>query len=187
MFPFPDAESPTLLPMRLAFATLVAVSTFTSAAAAQTKAQLLEDWERQRTNVLAYLDAMPDSAMRYRPTPGVRDFAEQILHAVGTNLEVAALALRAEQTVPFTLDTAQVHEKGALRDYTDRVFTYMLDGLKRATPSQLMRQSSVFNLPPQSTTRWLLLSYEHSVWTLGQTVPYLRLNGVTPPGYKQPL
>ena len=30
------------------------------------------------------------------------------------------------------------------------------------------------------------LSFEHSVWTLGQLVPYLRLNGVTPPEYKMP-
>jgi hypothetical protein len=130
---------------------------------------------------------MPDSAMRYRPTPGVRDFAEQILHAVGTNLEVAARALRGEQNVPFSIDTTQIHQKAALHDYADRVYGYLLDALKGATPSQLMKQSALYNLPQQSATRWLQLSYEHAVWTLGQTIPYLRLNGVTPPGYKQPL
>lgn len=154
---------------------------------AQTKQQLVEDWERQRTNVLAYIDAMPDSAMAYRPTPGVRDFAEQILHAVATNLEVAAVALRGQPAVPFSLDTTQLHQKGALRDYTDRAYAYVLEALRASTPSQLLKQSVLYNLPAQSATRWLLLSYEHSVWTLGQTVPYLRLNGVTPPPYKQPL
>ena len=173
--------------MRSILATALALATMSIAARAQTKQQLIEDWERQRTNVVAYVDAMPDSAMGFRPTPGVRDFAEQIVHAVGTNVEVAAIALRGVQTVPFTIDSTQVHQKGALHDYTDRAFTYVLDALKSATPSQLLRQSSLFNLPAQSATRWLLLSYEHSVWTLGQTVPYLRLNGVTPPAYKQPL
>jgi hypothetical protein len=67
------------------------------------------------------------------------------------------------------------------------VYAYLLDALKSATPSQLLKQSSLYNLPAQSATRWLDLSYEHAVWTLGQTVPYLRLNGVTPPAYKQPL
>ena len=33
--------------------------------------------------------------------------------------------------------------------------------------------------------KWKLIqtAYEHAVWTLGATVPYLRLNGATPPGY----
>lgn len=173
--------------MRSLLAATVTLSMFATAARAQTKQQLIDDWERQRTNVLAYIDAMPDSAMAFHPTPGVRDFAQQIVHAVSTNLEVAATALRGLKEAPFTLDTAQLHQKAALRDYTDRAYGFLLDALKSATPSQLLKQSSVYTLPAQSATRWLTLSYEHAVWTLGQTVPYLRLNGVTPPGYKQPL
>jgi hypothetical protein len=156
-------------------------------ARAQTKQQLVEDWERQRTNFLAYIDAMPDSAMAFHPTPGVRDFAQQIVHAVSTNVDVAATALKGQKEAPFSLDTTQLHQKAALRDYTDRAFGYLLDALRASTPSQLLKQSSVYNLPAQSASRWLTLSYEHAVWTLGATVPYLRLNGVTPPGYKQPL
>lgn len=154
---------------------------------AQTKQQMIDDWERQRSNVLAYIDAMPDSAMAFHPTPGVRDFAQQIVHAVSTNLEVAATSLRGLKEAPFTLDSTQLHQKPALRDYADRAYVFLLDALKSATPSQLLKQSSVYNLSAQSASRWLTLSYEHAVWTLGQTVPYLRLNGVTPPAYKQPL
>lgn len=173
--------------MRYALTAAVALMAFASSARAQTKQQLIEDWERQRTNFLAYIDAMPDSAMTYAPTPGVRDFAQQIVHAVSTNLEVSAMALKGLPVAPFTLDTAQLHQKPALREYTDRAFGFVLDALKNATPSQLLKQSSVYNLPPQTASRWLTLSYEHAVWTLGQTIPYLRLNGVTPPAYKQPL
>jgi hypothetical protein len=165
----------------------LAVSTLGTTAYAQTKQQLIDDWERQRTNMLAYIDAMPDSAMSFHPTPGVRDFAQQIQHAVSTNLEVAAMALRGLNEAPFVIDSIQLHEKAALREYADRAYGFLLDALKSATPSQLLKQSSVYNLPPQSASRWLTLSYEHAVWTLGQTIPYLRLNGVTPPPYKQPL
>jgi len=163
------------------------VSTFLSVpAAAQTRAQLVSDWERQRANVLAYLDAMPDSAMGYHPTPGVRDFAQQIEHFVTTNLEVATRALRAASTAPFALDTTQMHQKAVLRDYTVKTYDYLLEALRTATPSQLNRQTAMYNQTPQSTTRLLFLAYEHAAWTLGQTVPYLRLNGVTPPAYRQP-
>lgn len=165
----------------------IGLTTLAATARAQTKQQLVDDWERQRSNMLAYIDAMPDSAMNFHPTPGVRDFAQQIQHAVSTNLEVAAMALRGLPQAPFTIDSTQLHEKAALRDYTDRAYGFLLDALRSATPSQLLKQSSVYNLPPQSAARWLTLSYEHAVWTLGQTIPYLRLNGVTPPTYKQPL
>jgi hypothetical protein len=53
---------------------------------------MVTDWERQKKNVLAYIDAMPDSAITFAPTPGVRNFAQQIQHFAGTNAEVAALA-----------------------------------------------------------------------------------------------
>lgn len=173
--------------MRSLLAATLALASLATSVRAQTKQQLVEDWERQRANVLAYIDAMPDSAMGFHPTPGVRDFAQQIVHFVSTNLEIAAIALRGLKEAPFTLDSAQLHQKAALRDYTDRSYAYLLEALRGATPSQLLKASSVYNLPPQSASRWLSLSYEHAAWTLGQTVPYLRLNGVTPPAYKQPL
>lgn len=173
--------------MRQLITAVLAVAALAASAHAQTKQQMIDDWTRQRANFLAYIDAMPDSAMAYHPTPGVRDFAEQIQHAVSTNLEVSAMALKGLAAAPFTLDSTQLHQKAALRDYTDRAYGFLLDALKNATPSQLLKQSSVYNLPPQSASRWLALTYEHAVWTLGQTIPYLRLNGVTPPPYKQPL
>lgn len=173
--------------MRSLLAAALAIMALAPSARAQTKQQMIDDWERQRANFLAYIDAMPDSAMTYQPTPGVRDFAQQIVHAVSTNLEVSAMALKGMAQAPFTIDSTQLHQKAALREYTDRAYGFLLDALKSATPSQLLKQSSVYNLPAQSTSRWLQLSYEHAVWTLGQTIPYLRLNGVTPPAYKEPL
>jgi hypothetical protein len=173
--------------MRHLLTAAIALTTFTASARAQTKQQMMDDWQRQRANFLAYIDAMPDSAMSYHPTPGVRDFAQQIQHAVSTNLEVSAMALKGLTAAPFTLDSTQLHQKAALREYTDRAYGFLLDALKNATPSQLLKPSSMYNLPAQSASRWLTLSYEHAVWTLGQTIPYLRLNGVTPPPYKQPL
>ena len=68
------------------------------------KQAMVADWERSRTNVLAYIDAMPDSALDYKPTPGVRSFAEQIDHIVSTNLEVAARALEGEKEMPKLAD-----------------------------------------------------------------------------------
>jgi len=169
--------------LRLVIPALLVAS---SALAQGAPAALLADWQRDKANVLAYVDAMPESAMAFRPTPGVRTFAQQFDHIVGTNVDVAALLL--QQQAPTLGDSAQyLHHKAALRAYVAATYDYVLSAMSRATPAQWNRSAPIYGMPPQLPARWLELSHEHSIWTLGQVVPYLRLNGVTPPSYSIPL
>jgi len=159
------------------------------AAAAQSAVNpdLLADWVRNRLAVLTYIDAMPDSATGFRPTPGVRTLAGQFDHIVSTNLDIAAIALRGLKAAPVLGDTAvYLHDKAALRKYAVATYDYFLSALKEATPAQLKRPVAMYGQPPQPAGRLAALAFEHSVWTLGQVVPSLRLNGVTPPAYKMP-
>jgi uncharacterized damage-inducible protein DinB len=147
----------------------------------------LADWQRNRATVLAYIDAMPDSATGYRPTPGVRTFAQQFDHIVSTNLDVAAIALRGLKASPALGDSAvYLHDKAALRRYADSTYGYLLAALHQASPARLRQPVAMYGQPPQAVARLVQLSFEHSVWTLGQVVPYLRLNGAKPPEYKMP-
>src|SRR3954470_19371951 len=98
---------------------------------AQTKNQMLADWTRLRETVLAYIDAMPDSAMTFHPTAGVRTFGEQIIHNPAINFEVAPRVLRAANTAPATPDTATTpKQKAALRDFADKSFAYVIDAIR---------------------------------------------------------
>ena len=161
--------------------------TTTAHAQAAVNSDLLADWVRNRLTVLTFIDAMPDSATDFRPTPGVRTFAGQFDHIVSTNLEVAAIALRGLKAAPVLGDTATyLHDKAALRKYAAATFDYLLSALTEATPAQLKRPVVMYGQPPQPASRLAALAFEHSVWTLGQVVPYLRLNRVTPPAYKMP-
>ena len=156
-------------------------------AQAAVPADVMADWERNRTAVLAYIAAMPDSAMGYRPTPGVRTFAEQFDHIVSTNLDVAAVALRGLKAAPSLGDSAvYLHDKAALEKYAAATYDYFLAALGGATAAQLAKPVAIYGQPPQPALRLVCLSFEHSVWTLGQVVPYLRLNGVKPPDYQMP-
>jgi len=158
-----------------------------STAQSQTYPDLLADWQRNRSAVLAYIDAMPDSATGFRPTRGVRTFAQQFDHIVTTNLEVATVALRGQKTAPALGDsTVYLHDKAALHRYAEATYDYFLKALQEAKPAQLTRPVSIFGQKPQPAIRLAALSLEHAVWTLGQVVPYLRLNGVTPPEYQMP-
>jgi uncharacterized damage-inducible protein DinB len=148
---------------------------------------VLADWERNRTAVLAYIAAMPDSAMGYRPTPGVRTVAQQFDHIVTTNLEVAAIALKGLSAPPALGDSAvYLHNKASLAKYAAATYDYFLAALQAATAAQLAKPVAIYGQPPQPALRLVNLSFEHAVWTLGQLVPYLRLNGVKPPDYQMP-
>ncbi|HEY8258675.1 MAG TPA: DinB family protein [Gemmatimonadales bacterium] len=174
--------------MHLLTLTLLALAVAVPAAAQNALSpDQMADWQRNRTAVLAYIDAMPDSAAGFRPTPGVRTLAEQFDHIVSTNLYVAAVAIRGLKAPPQLGDSARfLHDKAALRKYADTTYGYMVGALQQATPAQLRRPVAIFGQPPQPAARLAALSFEHSVWTLGQVVPYLRLNGVTPPEYHMP-
>jgi uncharacterized damage-inducible protein DinB len=171
----------------LLFTLLLLTCPLTSRAQSSAPGDLLADWERNRATVLAYIDAMPDSAMGYQPTPGVRTFAQQFDHIVSTNLDVAAMALRNLRRAPQLGDsTVYLHDKAALRSYADTTYGYFLAALRSAQPAQLSRRVAMYGQPPQPAVRLATLAFEHAVWTLGQVVPYLRLNGVTPPEYRMP-
>lgn len=171
--------------MALATAALVLLP---RAGRTQTKQDLLSDFNRERENVLAYVDAMPDSALGFRPTAGVRSFAEQIEHILQADLDVASVGLNGTSAAPIAPDTATIlHQKAALRAYAGRVYDYVLESIRSATPVAFTRQVQLYGQPPAAAGRQLAYAHEHAVWTLGATIPYLRLNGVTPPAYKLPL
>ncbi len=167
--------------------TMVLVGLVAGSLHAQTvSSSRVTDWERNRHNVLAYLDAMPDSALEFRPTPGVRTLAGQFDHIISTNLDVAA-AVRGLAHGPVLGDSAKfLHDKAALKAYATAVYDYVLETVRSPAAADTTRKFPVYGQPPEAAGRWLELSLEHSVWTLGQVVPYLRLSHATPPAYDMP-
>lgn len=171
--------------------TLLAATMLFSATAAlgqaPPKATILSDWERTRSNLLAYVDAAPDSMLGFRPTPGVRTYAEQFEHVVQSDIDVAAMAIKRLERPPVLGDsTRYLHNKAALRAYVAASYDYVIAAIREATPAQLNRVSSMYRQPEAPAWRWLQLAHEHSIWTFGQVIAYLRLNHVTPPPYNMP-
>jgi hypothetical protein len=147
------------------------------------KSVLVEVVEGHKASVLRYLDAAPDSMLGFRTTPGVRTFAEQIEHAAGSDAFIAHLAIAGNSNVPSFGDTAVFrHNKSALRAYTVKAMDHTLAMLKGLTDAQLVQPMTMMNMT-KPRYRFLLELLDHLPWTLGQTVPYLRMNHVTPPEY----
>jgi uncharacterized damage-inducible protein DinB len=136
-----------------------------------------------KASVIRYIDAAPDSMLGFRPTKGVRTFAEQIEHAAGSDALIAHLAITGSMSVPSLGDSAvYLHNKAALKAYAVAAMDHTIAMLKGVTDAQMLENIVQFG-NKVTRGRALMELLDHFPWTLGQTVPYLRLNGVTPPAY----
>lgn len=136
-----------------------------------------------KASLLRYLDAAPDSMMGFRTTPGVRTFAEQIEHAASADAFIAHMAITGNMNIPSFGDTAVIrHNKAALRAYAVKAMDHTLAMLNTVTDAQLSEPVTMMRMT-KPRYRFLVETLDHFPWTLGQTVPYLRMNGVTPPAY----
>lgn len=146
------------------------------------KEMRIQDLERQRKNVLDYVNVAPDSMLTFRSTPGVRTYAQQIHHIASATSGILAQAL-ATTDKPPAADTAQVfRNKAALAAFVNASYDFAVKAVREAQGPALMQEKTFFGMT-RTGMRWVEGAVEHAAWTLGQTVPYLRMNGVTPPNY----
>lgn len=173
---------------RLAASMLAILLLLAPAASAQTldvdafRASTLDDFQRMRGNVLQIVDAMPDSALHFAPTPGVRNFAEQIEHVVLGNVNIVASGLDADR-IPLGDKSVYLNDRAELRAFVSRGFDRVREIIQGMSDAELQEEGTLFGQIPTPKWKIVELAYEHGVWTMGSLVPYLRLNGVTPPSY----
>ncbi len=164
--------------------TLLAASFAALPVAAQiTRESLIDVVQVHKAAVLRYVDAAPDSMLGFRPTPGVRTFAEQIEHAAGSDALIAHLAITGSDKVPALGDPkVYLTNKAALKTYAAAAMDHTIAMLRGLSDAAMNEEITQFG---HKVTRYraLMELLDHFPWTLGQTVPYLRLNGVTPPEY----
>lgn len=145
--------------------------------------KLQDDFSRLRANVLGMVDAMPAAGLRSAPTDGVRDFAQQVEHVAIGAVNIIASGVDADR-IPLGMDPEiYLNDKEALMAFVNLAFDRVDRMLAEMSQEDLMAPGSLFG--QLERPRWMIVeaAYEHGVWTLGATVPYLRLAGSAPPGY----
>jgi hypothetical protein len=163
--------------------TLLLASATSASAQVPSKDYLISGFERQKAVLLQYVDAMPDSAMRFRPSPGVRDYSEQLEHIAQATVNITRQLLAAPPALP-ALPTKEQYlgDRAAMRSFVEGSFDGAIALVRAMTAADLTNDKALFGLT-RTGWQWVIGVQEHSAWTLGATVPYLRLNGVTPPSY----
>ena len=147
---------------------------------------LVNEWTRARLGVKEYIEAMPDDAIGFKPTPEIRSFAEQMLHLAGGNYMFAAVASGKENPWDFTKgkDPVNVPEfkqsKAALLKFVMDSYDFAIEAVKGLSSAQLDEVVQLFSM---KMPRHMILTkgIEHAAHHRGQTTIYLRLKGITPP------
>lgn len=170
---------------RAACAALLLLIAAQSPALAQSpKEKYVADFERMRASVLAMVDSMPAAGLRSAPTPGVRNFAEQIEHVVVGNVNLIASGIDADRT-PLGIDKAvYLNDKAELKRFINLGFDRVRDMLNAMSPADLVAEGRLFGRVPLPKWQIIQAAFEHGIWTLGQTVPYVRLHGGTPHSFR---
>jgi hypothetical protein len=144
---------------------------------------LVSGFERQKANLLQYVDAMPDSAWQFAPTPGVRSYAQQLEHVAGSTSGIIRQLAAAPPAAPeLPADSVYLSNRDAMRTFVAGSFDDAIAVVRAMTEADLTSDKELFGMT-RTGWQWVIGVQEHTAWTLGATVPYLRLNGVTPPSY----
>lgn len=175
---------PLRLATILAFATAAATAPLVAQQPLISQAALITIVENHKGAVLRYIDAAPDSMLGYRPVKGVRNYAEQIEHAAFADALIAHLAITGSMKgIPKMGDSAvYLHNKAALKAFAAAAMDHTVQMLRGVSDAAMNEQIVQFG-NKVTRGRALMELLDHFPWTLGQVVPYLRLNGVKPPEY----
>lgn len=146
------------------------------------KAQLVKDWERAKAYTKAYLDAMPEDGVGFKPTPEIRSFAEQMLHLTqGTVGMTSAASGKANIFQGKNLEKSDdLKTKEALTKTVMDGYDFAIDAIKTMDASKFDEIVKRGNFEISRLT-WFMKAFEHQTHHRGQCTIYLRLKGVTPP------
>lgn len=147
------------------------------------RAVLISGFEQYKEMDVEFARAIPDSALRWAPTSGVRDFAQQIEHGALDNAFFVARGVLGTETPTFGDSAVYLNDKEALAEAVAEVYDYVLESLRNISAEDLAAEADFFR---RRLPRWriYLLALQHANWTRGQLVPYFRLNGMDPPRWR---
>ena len=146
-----------------------------------TKDQAVSEWQRAKKYTKAYLDAMPADGYKFKATPEVRSFAQQMLHLADANYFFMSTASGKESPLGKTsLEKSVEQSKELTTKAVMDSYDFAIATIQGMTEAQM--QEAVTMGKDLKSTRGLLLAkgFEHQTHHRGQTTIYIRLKGVTP-------
>jgi hypothetical protein len=156
-----------------------------SSGSASLSNDILGQWNRAGSLLLGMAKDMPDDKMDYRPTPAVRTFAEQILHATIASKVFSDMA---GGVMPKSFDEVEHPSRETYKtraQIVDLIQKTFADGAaiqKYGDEGMLESVDSPFEKGKKVTRAWMFtFATAHIYDHYGQCVVYYRINGLVPP------
>jgi uncharacterized damage-inducible protein DinB len=150
-----------------------------AAGGATVRGDLIKDWERQKAQLMAIADAMPEDRFGYKSTPAQRSYAEQIMHIATVNVNI--LKLVGGQVTPPTFTAESATTKAEILAALGESYDYGIALLNEQTDDSIMGTVEAAFLGPSTRARVFWFLAGHSMDIYGQMAVYLRLNDIVPP------
>jgi uncharacterized damage-inducible protein DinB len=159
-------------------------------ASASLSNDILGQWNRAGSLLLGMAKDFPDDKMDYRPTPAVRTFAEQILHATVASKVFSDMA---GGVMPKSFDEVEHPSRETYKtrqQIVDLIQKTFADGAaaiqKYGDKGLLEPVDSPFEKGKKVTRAWMFtFATAHIYDHYGQCVVYYRINGLVPPDSRQ--
>lgn len=170
--------------LSLLFVFMLTVFASAQVYAQATTGHMVEEWQRARAYTKEYLDAMPEDGYSFKPTPEMRTFAAQMLHLADGNYTFAGTASgKANPLGKVSVEKTIAQTKAATTKAVMDSYDFVISAIQGMTPAQLQE---TIKFAGKDLPKAVVIDkgFEHQTHHRGQTVAYLRLKGVTPPGEK---
>lgn len=143
------------------------------------------DWERAKAFTMEYLEAMPADQYGLKPTPEIRSFAEQMLHLTDANygFTAAVLGLQPEYGQGH-FEGLDDKSKENVMEVVGASYDFVIENLGNANKASMGETVNLFGRFELTRAKAMEKAFEHQTHHRGQTTPYLRMAGVTPPPEK---
>jgi len=147
--------------------------------------EFIEKWKNAKAYTLKIADAMPDSVYSFKPTEGEMSFGEQLKHLADNLLwlhgDFILPSIKSQSTELRAL-VKNAKTKSEIRDALVKSFDLVIAALAENNDADLRKEVTLFG-KKKTRTQVCLLAIDHLAHHRGQCTVYLRLQGITPPGY----
>ena len=142
---------------------------------------VLDSWNEVGRKLIAMAEDFPEDKYDFKPTPAQRSFAEQLLHAAGSNYFFTNPVMGKEPQAAEDPKRDQYKSKADIVAFVKKSFADGTAAIQSKGEKGLTTEVDYF---PDQKARVLDIAYgliEHSGEHYGQLVVYYRLAGLVPP------
>ena len=142
---------------------------------------VLDSWNEIGRKLTAMAEDFPEDKYDFKPTPAERTFAEQLLHAAGSNYYFTDTVMGRKPDADADPKRDQYRTKADIVAFVKKSFADGAAAIQSQGEKGMMTEFVYF---PHQKARVLDIAYgiiEHSGEHYGQLVVYYRLAGLVPP------